>query len=83
MGIVKNEHGVYCVRRKVPTRLQEATATVTGASRSRQVWLKQSLKTKDQREAKRLARHSPRSRGGHFEGSAKNAAAVTIWHVWN
>jgi hypothetical protein len=55
MGILKNEHGVFFVRRKVPKRLQEATAAVTGAPKSRQTWLKQSLKTKDAREAKRLA----------------------------
>lgn len=55
MGILKNEHGVFYVRRKVPERLQEATATVTGASKSRQSWLKQSLKTKDKATAKRLA----------------------------
>jgi integrase len=55
MGLLKNEHGVYYVRKKVPKRLQEAAAVVTGASKSRQTWLKQSLKTKDVREAKRLA----------------------------
>ena len=55
MGILKNEHGVFYVRRKVPKRLQQATAVVTGASKSRQTWLKQSLKTKDAREARRLA----------------------------
>jgi integrase len=55
MGILKNEHGVFYVRRKVPKRLQEATAMVTGASKSRQTWLKQSLKTKDKQQAKRLA----------------------------
>jgi hypothetical protein len=54
MGLLKNEHGVYYVRKKVPKRLQEAAALVTGASKSRQTWLKQSLKTKDVREAKRL-----------------------------
>jgi hypothetical protein len=55
MGILKSEHGVFYVRRKVPKRLQEAAAAVTGASRSRQTWLKQSLKTKDKQQAKRLA----------------------------
>jgi hypothetical protein len=30
MGLIKNEHGVYHVRRKVPKGLEEATATVLG-----------------------------------------------------
>jgi hypothetical protein len=28
MGLIKNEHGVYHVRRKVPKALEAATATV-------------------------------------------------------
>src|SRR5262249_2449616 len=51
MGIVKNRHGVYEARKKVPKRLEEATATVLGVPKQRQSWLKKSLGTKDLREA--------------------------------
>jgi integrase len=54
MSIFRNEHGVYHVRKKVPKRLEEATATVKGASKERVSWLQRSLRTKDHREAKRL-----------------------------
>jgi hypothetical protein len=52
MGLIKNEHGVWCVRRKVPQRLEEAVARVQGASKERQPWLKRSLRTKDEKRAK-------------------------------
>jgi hypothetical protein len=55
MSIIKNEHGVFHVRKKVPKRLEEAAATVMGRSRNRVAWLQRSLKTKDVRDAKRLA----------------------------
>jgi hypothetical protein len=55
MSIIKNEHGVFHVRKKVPKRLEAAAAQATGASKPRLAWLKQSLKTKDPKEAKRLA----------------------------
>jgi hypothetical protein len=51
MGIVKNRHGVYEARKKVPKRLEEAAATVLGVPKQRQSWLKKSLGTKDLREA--------------------------------
>jgi integrase len=56
MGLIKNEHGVYHVRRKVPKGLEEATATVMGVSRSRVSWLKESLRTKDEARAKILSK---------------------------
>jgi len=56
MGLIKNEHGVYHVRRKVPKRLEEATARVIGASKARQPWLKETLRTKDEKRAKVLAK---------------------------
>jgi integrase len=56
MGLIKNEHGVYHVRRKVPKHLEEATARVTGAAKARQPWLKQSLRTKDERRARVLSK---------------------------
>jgi len=37
MGIVRNRYGVYEARKKVPKRLEEATATVLGASKQRQI----------------------------------------------
>lgn len=56
MGVVRNEHGVYHVRKKVPDRLQAAAARVLGSPRQRITWLKRSLRTKDGREANRLAK---------------------------
>jgi Domain of unknown function (DUF6538) len=56
LGLVQNEHGVWCVRRKVPKRLEEAVARVQGASKSRQPWLKRSLRTKDEKRARVLAK---------------------------
>ena len=55
MGLIKNDHDVWYVRRKVPKHLEEATARITGASRARQVWLKRSLRTKDEKRARVLA----------------------------
>ena len=52
MGLIKNEHGVWHVRKKVPKALEAATATVTGASKARVSWLKETLRTKDQKQAK-------------------------------
>jgi hypothetical protein len=56
MGLIKNEHGVHHVRRKVPKRLEEATARVTGAPKVRQPWLKRSLRTKDEKRARVLSK---------------------------
>ncbi|MCA1498968.1 site-specific integrase [Bradyrhizobium sp. NBAIM14] len=56
LGLIQNEHGVWCVRRKVPKRLEEAVARVQGAPRARQPWLKRSLRTKDEKRAKILAK---------------------------
>jgi hypothetical protein len=39
MGLQKNEHGVWIVRRKVPTRLQQAVASVLDNGKGRQVFL--------------------------------------------
>ena len=52
MGLIKNEHGVWHVRKKVPKALEAATATVIGASKPRVSWLKETLGTKDQKHAK-------------------------------
>jgi TfoX/Sxy family transcriptional regulator of competence genes len=61
MGLIKNEHGVYHVRRKVPKSLEAATATVMDAPKERVSWLKETLRTKDEKHARVLAkrpRHS-------------------------
>jgi hypothetical protein len=55
MSLFQNEHGVWCVRKKVPKGLEEAAATVLGNGKKRQPWLQRSLRTKDKQEAKRLA----------------------------
>jgi hypothetical protein len=52
MNVIKNEHGVFHVRKKVPKKLEEATATVMGSSKHRVAWLKKSLGTKDLKAAK-------------------------------
>jgi integrase len=49
--LVKNPHGVYCVQRKVPEHLQAAVAKRLSNGKSRQVYLKRSLGTKDLKQA--------------------------------
>jgi hypothetical protein len=56
MGLIKNEHGVYHVRRKVPKSLEAATATVMGVPKERVSWLKETLGTKDAKQARVLAK---------------------------
>jgi integrase len=51
MGIVKDRHGTYYARKKVPPHLEQAVARVLNNDKQRQVWLKRSLGTKDLREA--------------------------------
>jgi integrase len=55
MGVIKNEHGVYIVRLKVPKGLEGPVAQVLGNGKSRQEFLQQSLRTKDKDDAKRRA----------------------------
>jgi integrase len=52
MGIVRNQHGVFHLRKKVPKKLEEAVAVVTGSSKPRVAWLKKTLGTKDVKAAK-------------------------------
>jgi integrase len=56
MGLIKNEHGVYHVRRKVPKHLEAATATAMGVPKERVSWLKETLGTKNEKEARILAK---------------------------
>jgi integrase len=55
MSLFENQHGVWCVRKKVPKGLEQAAATVLGNGKKRQPWLQRSLRTKDKQQAKRLA----------------------------
>jgi hypothetical protein len=51
MGTMKDRHGTYYARVKVPARLQEAVARVLDQGKDRQSFLKKSLGTKDLKEA--------------------------------
>lgn len=54
MGLIKNGHGVYHVRRKVSQALEVATARAMGVPKARVSWLKETLGTKDEKRAKHL-----------------------------
>lgn len=56
MGLIKNEHGVFHVRRKVPKALEVTTAMAMGVPKERVSWLKETLGTKDEKQAKVLAK---------------------------
>jgi hypothetical protein len=51
MGLMKDRHGTWYARVKVPERLQAAVARVLGGKRRTQVFLKKSLGTKDLKAA--------------------------------
>ena len=51
MGLMKDRHGTYYARVKVPDRLQEAVARVLDQGKDRQSFLKKSLGTKDLKAA--------------------------------
>jgi hypothetical protein len=51
MGVMKDRHGTYYARLKVPVRLQAAVARERKQGKKRQSFLKKSLGTKDLREA--------------------------------
>jgi integrase len=76
MGLIKNEHGVYHVRRKVPKALEEATATVMGVSKTRVSWLKETLGTKDEKQAKIRAKPVMMK----FDGILAKAEAQLVEH---
>jgi hypothetical protein len=56
MGLIKNEHGVFRVRLKVLKRLEVATARAMGVPKERVSWLKETLGTKDEKQAKVLVK---------------------------
>jgi hypothetical protein len=76
MGLIKNEHGVYHVRRKVPKGLEEATATVLGIPKSRVSWLKETLGTKDEKQARVRAKPVMMK----FDGILAKAEARLVEH---
>src|SRR6201993_1649952 len=76
MGLIKNEHGVYHVRRKVPKALEEATARVTGVPKERVSWLKETLGTKDGKQAKIRAKPVMM----RFDGILAKAEALLVEH---
>src|SRR5262245_51700447 len=51
MGVIKDRHGTYYARKKVPKGLEEAVARVLANGKQRQSWLKRSLGTKSLHEA--------------------------------
>ena len=51
MGLMKDRHGTYYARVKVPERLQAAVARVLDQGKERQTFLKKSLGTKDLKAA--------------------------------
>ena len=74
MGLIKNEHGVFHVRRKVPKALEVATARAMGVPKERVSWLKETLGTKDEKQAKVLAKPVM---DGVWIGFAKVEAYIT------
>ena len=55
MGLIQNRHGVWVVRRKIPSRLRESVASILDMDKDRRTFLQKSLGTKDRKEATRLA----------------------------
>ena len=51
MGLMKDRHGTYYARVKVPVRLQAAVARVLDQGKDRQSFLKKSLGTKELKAA--------------------------------
>jgi integrase len=52
MGLIKDRHGTYCARKRVPKGLEALVAQVLANGKQRQTWLKKSLGTKSPHEAK-------------------------------
>lgn len=55
-NVIKDRHGTYYARVKVPRPLEEAVASLLAKSKARQVWLKRSLGTKDLETANKRAK---------------------------
>ena len=52
MGLIRNEHGVFHVRRKVPKGPEVATARAMGVPKERVSWLKETLGTRTREAGK-------------------------------
>jgi integrase len=52
MGLIRDRHGTYYARKKVPKGLEAAVARMLENGKQRQSWLKKSLGTKNPQEAK-------------------------------
>src|SRR5262245_8481621 len=52
MGLIRDRHGTYCARKRVPKGLEALVAQVLANGRQRQSWLKKSLGTKSPNDAK-------------------------------
>jgi integrase len=57
MGVIKDRHGTYYAQQRVPEPLQAAVARVLNDDKSRRVFLKKSLGTKNLKEANAAAVH--------------------------
>jgi hypothetical protein len=68
MGLIKDRHGTWIVRRKVPSRLREPVSRVLNNDKQQQTWLQRSTGTKHKAEATRLA---PAIMAGFAETLAK------------
>jgi hypothetical protein len=56
MGVIKDRHGTYYARKKVPQKLEVVVAKIAGSGKPRVSWLKASLRTKDLKQANREAK---------------------------
>ena len=52
MGLIRDRHGTYCARKRVPKGLEAVVAQVLANGKPTQTWLKKSLGTKSPQEAK-------------------------------
>jgi integrase len=55
MGLIRNEHGVFVVRHKVPKHLEETVARVLDNGKDRQAYLQKTTGTKNKADARRIA----------------------------
>jgi hypothetical protein len=73
MNVIKNEHGVFIVRKPVPPPLRRAVAEVLRNGKPQQRFLQKSLRTKDATVAKQRAPAILQ----HFDGVLQRAKALT------
>jgi len=56
MGVIKDRHGTYYARKKVPQKLEVAVGKIAASGKPRVSWLTASLRTKDLKQANREAK---------------------------